>query len=85
MHEGQKGHSQLVIAGSDPAEYLELIEKTLDQMAFLIDVKVTKPRLNHITLGWDRIRCILFGDIRANGLCPICFIAQNVAPADFNL
>ena len=85
MHESQKGYGKLVIAGGNPSEYLELIEKTLDQMAFFIDVKVTEPRLNRIALRRYRIRSILFGDIPANGLSPVCFIAQNIAPADFNL
>ena len=67
------------MAGSDPVKNLEFIEEALDQVAFLISVEIAEPRLNHITFGWDRIRCSLLCDVSANGLCSVCFIAQNVA------
>ena len=55
MDKRKKGHSELIIACSDPAENFEFIEETLNQVAFLISVEITKPRLNHIAFGWDRI------------------------------
>ena len=79
MDKSKKGHSKLIIACSDPAKNLEFIEEALDQVAFLISVEIAEPRLNHITFGWDRIRCSLLCDVSANGLCSVCFIAQNVA------
>ena len=79
MDKRKKGHSKLIIACSDPAENFEFIEEALDQVALLISVEITKPRLDHIAFGWDRIRCSLLCDVGANGLCSICFIAQNVA------
>ena len=79
MDKRKKGHGELVIASSDPAKNLEFIEEALDQVAFLISVEIAGPRLNHITFGWDRIRCSLLCDVSANGLCSVCFIAQNVA------
>ena len=79
MDKRKKGHGELVIASSDPAKNLEFIEEALDQVAFLISVEIAEPRLNHITFGWDRIRCSLLCDVSANGLCSVCFIAQNVA------
>ena len=85
MNESQKRCSEFIIARSDPAKDLELIEKALDQMPFFIGMIIAKPRFDHITLWWDRIRCTLFGDICANGLCSIGFISQNIAAADPHL
>ena len=79
MDKREKGHSKLIIACSDPAKNFEFIEETLNQMAFLIGVEIAEPRLDHITFGWDRIRCSLLRDVGANGLCSVCFITQNVA------
>ena len=79
MDKRKKGHGELIIASSDPAKNLEFIEEALDQVAFLIGVEIAEPRLDHITFGWDRIRCSLLCDVSANGLCSVCFIAQNVA------
>ena len=79
MDKSKKGHGELVIASSDPAENFKFIEETLNQMAFLIGVEIAEPRLDHITFGWDRIRCSLLCDVSANGLCSVCFITQNVA------
>ena len=79
MDKSKKGHSKLIIACSDPAENLEFIEETLNQVAFLISVEIAEPRLDHITFGRDRIRCSLLSDVSANGICSVCFITQNVA------
>ena len=76
MDKIEKGHSKLIIACSDPAENFKA---TLNQVAFLIGVEIAEPRLDHITFGWDRIRCSLLCDVSANGICSVCFIAQNVA------
>ena len=53
-------------------------------MAFLIGVEIAEPRLDHITFGWDRIRCSLLCDVSANGICSVCFITQNVASENFH-
>ena len=79
MGKSKKGHGELIIACSDPAKNFEFIEEALDQVALLISVEITKPRLDHIAFGWDRIRCSLLCDVSANGLCSVCFITQNVA------
>ena len=55
MDKSKKGHSKLIIACSDPAENFEFIEEALDQVALLISVEITKPWLDHIAFGWDRI------------------------------
>ena len=84
MDKSKKGHSKLIIACSDPAENFEFIEEALDQVAFLISVEITKPGLEHIAFGWDRIRCALLRNVGANGLCSVCFITQNVASGNFH-
>ena len=55
MDKRKKGHGELVIASGDPAKNFEFIEEALDQVALLISVEITKPRLDHIAFGWDRI------------------------------
>ena len=84
MDKREKGHSKLIIACSDPAKNFEFIEETLNQVAFLIGVEIAEPRLDHITFGWDRIRCSLLCDVSANGICSVCFITQNVASGNFH-
>ena len=85
MYESQKGHSQLVIASSDPAEDLELIEKALDQMPLLVGVEITGPRIGAVLPGWDGVAGLLSGDIVPDFLRTIGFVAQNVAPLDLKL
>lgn len=82
MHEGQKGHSQLIIAGSDPAKHLELIEKALDQVPFLVDMEITRPWIDAVLSGWNGVVSILLGDIAADFLGAISLISQNIAPID---
>ena len=84
MDKRKKGHGELVIASSDPAKNLEFVEEALNQVAFLIGVEIAEPRLDHITFGWDRIRCSLLCDVSANGICSVCFITQNVASGNFH-
>ena len=76
MDKREKGYSELVIACSDPAKNFEFIEETLNQVAFPISVEITKPRLDHIAFGWDRICCSLLCDVSANGICSVCFMQQ---------
>ena len=74
MDKRKKGHGELVIASSDPAKNLEFVEEALNQVAFLISVEITKPWLDHITFGWDRIRCtitLLLGGIVYDVLCSV--------------
>ena len=61
MDKSKKGHSKLIIASSDPAENFKFIEETLNQVAFLIGVEISEPRLDHITFGWDRIQSSISG------------------------
>ncbi len=84
MDKREKGYSELIIACSDPAKNFEFIEEALDQVALLISVEITKPWLDHIAFGWDRMRCSLLRDVGANGLCSVCFITQNVASGNFH-
>ena len=76
MDKRKKGHGGLVIASSAPAKNLEFVEEALNQVAFLISVEITKPRLDHIAFGWDRICCSLLCDVSANGICSVCFMQQ---------
>ena len=77
LDKSKKGHSKLIIACSDPAENFKFIEETLNQVAFLIGVEIAEPRLDHITLGWDRIRCSLLCDVSANGICSVSLTAHR--------
>ena len=85
MNKSQKGHSQLVIAGSYPAEYLELIEKALDQMPLLVGVEITGPRISAILPWRDGIVGLLLGDVVPDLLRTIGLVTKNVAPFDLKL
>lgn len=84
MDKRKEGHSELIIACSDPAENFEFVEEALDQVALLISVEIAEPRFGHIAFGWDCIRCSLLCDVSANGFCSVCFIAQNVAAGNIH-
>lgn len=85
MNKRQKGYCQLVIASSEPAEDLELIEKTLDQMPLLVGAEIAGPWIGAILSGWDGVAGLLSGDIVPDSLRAIGFVAQNVAPFDLKL
>ena len=82
MDKGQKGHSEFIIAGSDPAKNFELIEKTLDQVALLVGVKIAEPGLNHIAFGRNGVRCPLLCNIGSDGLRSVCLITQDITPGN---
>jgi len=53
MHKGQIVPGSLLKPGEYPSELLELVEKALRQMAFLVKLLVILPWLNPIGFGWD--------------------------------
>ena len=85
MHERQKGHSQLVITGSNSAKNLELIEKALDQMPLLVSMEITGPGVDAIFPGRNGIVGLLLRDIVPDLLRTIGLVAQNVASGNLQL
>ena len=83
MDEGQKGHSELIITCCDPTEDLELVEKALDQMPLLVDVKITGPRIDAVVPWRDGVAGFLLGDVVPNLLGTVSLVTQNVASFDF--
>lgn len=79
MKECQKGCGQLVIAGCDPAEHFELIEKAFNQMPLFVDVEITGPRFNAVFPGWDGVPGFLRCDVVPDFLRAISLITENVA------
>ena len=55
IHKGQEGSIRLVISGGDSAKPLDFLEKTLHQMALLIQVPVNRPRIGNVALRRDHI------------------------------
>ena len=85
MDKRQKGCSQFVVAGCNAAENLELIEKAFHQMALLVDMEITRPRINTVFSGRNRIAGFLLCDIVPDLLRTIGFIRENITPFDLYL
>lgn len=49
---GNKGHGQFVITGGNPAKKFQFIEETLHQIPLLVGMKVARPGVSAILLGW---------------------------------
>ena len=62
MDEGKKASSELVVAGGDSAELLELEEEGFHKMAFFVEPPIDEPRVGVIRLGRDAEIRIVVGD-----------------------
>ena len=68
MKRGNKGHGQFVITGGNPAKNFQFIEEALHQMPLLVGMKVARPGVSAILLGWYRINRVLPGNVITNSL-----------------
>lgn len=82
MNKGKERFGKLVISGSDTAKMLDLIEKALYQMTFLIQVPVNIPRINCIHFRRNCISSVFTGNITPNFRCAICPVSQNITPGN---
>ena len=55
VDEGQKRDIQLVISGGNSTKPLDFLKETLDQMSFLVQVPIHRPRFGNIALRRDHI------------------------------
>lgn len=85
MDKSQKGHSELIIAGSDSAEDLKLFEKALNQVALLIGVKVAGPRIGAVFFGRDGVAGVLLRNIFPDGFRTIGLVSQDIASGNLKL
>lgn len=53
VDEGQVVTGELVEAGEDPAEILELTDKAFDEVAFLVELGIILTRLLTVVARWD--------------------------------
>lgn len=79
MNKSKKRRSQLVITSSLPAKRLEFVEKILNQMPFLINVKVAIPWSIEFLTGRNCINCVLLSDILLDFLRTIRLVTKNIA------
>ena len=62
---------QFVISGGNPAKPFELWEEAFNQLTFLIQAPVHRPRIRNIALWRDRIASSLLRDVSLNPLYSI--------------
>ena len=79
MNERSKGHSQLVIASSNPAKSLQFIEEALHQVPLFIGMEITMPRIGAATLWRNGIYGVLFRDILTDCLCAVSLVTEDIA------
>ena len=77
MNKGQEAFGEFIIAGSDAAKFLDLEEKVLHQMPFLVFVPVTVPRIRFIGLGRDTKICPVVSQKFPESKLSIGFVGQN--------
>ena len=75
MDKGQKTVSQLIIAGSDTAKLLQLQEKRLHQMSFLVKPPIHEPGIGFIALGRDAEISADIGDKLPQFPFPVGFVS----------
>lgn len=85
MDEGKEPAGELVVAGGNPAEFLELEEKGFYQMAFLIKPPVHIPRIGVVRLGWYTEICVVVGDKLTEFPLAVSPIGENGCSFEVNL
>ena len=53
LNAGKENLGKLVVAGGDGAEMFELVEETLDEIAFAIEGEIARARGTSVGFGWD--------------------------------
>ncbi len=84
VNERQERGIELVIAGKDSSEPFELLEKALDQMAFLVSMPVHRPRITAVVLWWNSISCTLGSNVLKDHSGTICLVSKNIASLGVN-
>ena len=77
MNKGEKAAGEFIIASSHATKLLDLEEKVLHQMSFLVFVPVTVPRIRLIGLGRDTEICSAVSQKLAESKLSIGFVGQN--------
>lgn len=85
MDEGKKSAGELVVAGGNPAEFLELEEKGFYQMAFLIKPPVHIPRIGVVRLGWYTEVRVVVGDKLTEFPLAVSPVSENGCSSEVNL
>ena len=76
MDKCQKTVSHLIIAGSDAAKLLQLQEKRLRQMTFLVELPIHIPGIGFIALGRDTEISAMIGNVLSQFPLAISFVGQ---------
>ena len=53
MNAGEENLGELVVTGGDGPEMLELVEETLNEIAFAVEGEVARARGFSVGFGWD--------------------------------
>ena len=82
IHKGQEGSIRLVISGGDSAKPLDFLEKTLHQMALLIQLPVNRSGITNVALRRDYIAALVSRAVCLNCPSTISPVCQFGTPAD---
>ena len=84
VHKSKKRWSKLIITSSNSAKSFDFIEKTLDQMTFLIQPIITMPRFSIVFPWRNGVFCILLGNVSSDFFSTIGFITENITAGYVN-
>ena len=85
MDESEEAGSELIIAGSDPSELLELEEEGFHEMAFLVEPPIDVPWVGVIRLGRNTEIRIMVGDKLAKLPLAVGLVREDSRPLQVNL
>jgi len=78
-HGRQEVASELVVAGRDASEVLELVEEALDEIAMPVDVRIDRAADAHVALAGDvSVGAVRFDDLD-DGASEVATVGHDVA------
>ena len=77
MNKREKARSKLVKTHGNTTELLELEEKLLHKMTFLVQPPINIPGIGVIRFGWNTEICLVIGDEFPKFILAVCLICQN--------
>ena len=84
MDESQEAGSELLIAGGNPTELLELEKESFHKMAFFVKVPIDIPRVGVIRLGRDAEVRVMVSDKLAELPFAIGLVRKDSRPFEVN-
>ena len=77
MDEGKETRGELIVAGRNSAELLELEEEVFHEMSFFIEPPIDEPGIALVIFGWDAEIRVMNGDKLAERPFAISLVREN--------